>query len=258
MSIFFGDDVEAEISSFKKRMNIVFTVIATVTAGLFSLAFLVLIIVTGQGKFRLIVSGIWLLYLVRKLIKGAENHHFGWSIAGIIIKTPVLLIMSMMFIGVSSAKPWQYSYQRAYIHYYRSWYKEVLPQELPKDIDDYVFSYLPTFGQGGGHDSVRFSAPTETIEVYEKEYASQAIYTIPLSDFKGSYIYYVKDISPKAEQGLDEYPNNTLHIYYDNKFWNDTDATVYVISAVHDFNHPSSYAVIISNDHTKIQFTQLG
>ncbi|MCR5074572.1 MAG: hypothetical protein K6A79_02010 [Ruminococcus sp.] len=238
------------------RLNKAFTIAALIIAGVFTLLFLVLFILTGQGVLRLGLCLPWLIILVIMLIKGAEKHSCGWSIAGIIIKTPVLLIMSMMFIGVSSAKPWQYSYQRAYIHYYRSWYKEVLPQELPKDIDDYVFSYLPTFGQGGGHDSVRFSAPTETIEVYEKEYASQAIYTIPLSDFKDSYIYYVKDISPKAEQGLDEYPNNTLHIYYDNKFWNDTDATVYVISAVHDFNHPSSYSVIISQDHTKIQFAK--
>ena len=238
------------------RLNKAFTIAALIIAGVFTLLFLVLFILTGQGVLRLGLCLLWLIILVIMLIKGAEKHSCGWSIAGIACVTPVLLMMSVMFIGVGSETPWRYPFQRAYIRFHRSWYEEVLPQKFPKDISRYYFSYTPTFGQGSGHDSVRFSAPTETIEAYEKEYASQAIYTIPLSDFKDSYIYYVKDISPKAEQGLDEYPNNTLHICYDNKFWNDTDATVYVISAVHDFNHPSSYAVIISNDHTKIQFAK--
>ena len=238
------------------RLNKAFTIAALIIAGVFTLLFIVLFILTGQGVLRLGLCLPWLIILVIMLIKGAEKHSCGWSIAGIASITPVLLMMSLLFIGVSSVTPWRYPFQRAYISFQRSGYESMLPEKLPKDIDNYWFSYAPTFGQGGGHDSVRFSAPTETIEVYEKEYASQAIYTIPLSDFKDSYIYYVKDISPKAEQGLDEYPNSTLHIYYDNKFWNDTDATVYVISAVHDFNHPSSYSVIISQDHTKIQFAK--
>ena len=235
-------------------LNAVFALIATTIALVLTLAFLVLFILTGQGLLRLGVCLMWLIPLIIILIKGAGKHSIGWSITGIAGVSFVLLVMSAMFLGVGSSVPWRYPFQRAYIRFHRSWYESILPNKLPKNISNYYFSYMPTFGQGAGHDAVRFTASTDVIEAYEKEYASQAIYTIPFSDFKDSYTTSVKEISPKAEQVSEQYPSNLLHINYDYKFWTDTDATVYVISAVHDFNHPSSYSVIISKDHTKIEF----
>lgn len=233
----------------------IIAVILTALSLVFTLIFLILLLAVGNGIIRLVMCIVWFISVVLVYFTKNKVH--------VIAETAITMLMlpamgfSLLFAPyIHSHSPYKYNLQRELIDVYNRASSKDFPDKLPEDTSDYEFDYLPSMMQGTGHCSARFSSSAEVIEYYESEYASQAIYTIPLSDFKDSYIYYVKDISPKAEQGLDEYPNNTLHIYYDNKFWNDTDATVYVISAVHDFNHPSSYSVIISQDHTKIQFAK--
>ena len=67
----------------------------------------------------------------------------------------------------------------------------------------------------------------------------------------------VEQVSPKADIGIKD--DKSLLVYRDTDFWAEsTSATVYVISAVHNWNHPHSTAVIIDSEKNMIEFAQLG
>ena len=112
--------------------------------------------------------------------------------------------------------------------------------------------------QGTGHFRVHFKTSAQQIERYENEYSAQAIYTVPLTDFNGRWHKEVKEVSSQAETVFEG--DNSLVVAYDESFWEgfEDHATVYVISAVHYWNHPHSGAVIINRAENMIEFTHLG
>ena len=201
---------------------------------------------------------IWLLIAV-VVFAEKKKLFFTIGLAVWLISIPLMgCILFLMTFGpyIHSTSPWKYNIQRSYIVVSCQGTTPDFPAHLPKDIRNYEFDFAPHIMQGAGHCSARFETSDDTIKEYESEYAPRAIYTLPISDFKDHHSTNVDKVSDKAETWSDT--DKSLKVWMDEDFWGSTDATVYVLSAVHNSNHPHSSAVIISKDHTKVQFTQLG
>ncbi len=239
-----------------EKLNKGYTIVCLIISALLSVAFLTLFIFTNQGIFRLIISGMWFIYNLIWVIKGAGKNHIAISITSIFILIPILFFMSLLLIGLSSETPFRYNFQKQYITSMNGYEFDILPEKLPDDISDYFFSFKATVGQGAGHSSVRFKASHDVIKAYEEEYSAKAIYTYPYSEFEYGHSISVDEVSPKAES---KYEDHSLGIYSDTDFWAEsTSATVYVTSATHYWNHPHSTAVIIDSEKNMIEFARLG
>lgn len=231
-------------------ITIVFAFISLI-ATLFMLG---MVIAVGNGIIRLIICLIWLAMAVFVLIT-KKKLFFVISLAVWFVMMPVVALTMLFPPFIHSYSPWKYNVQRSYIEIYNRNSSENFPAMLPRDIREYEFDYMPSMMQGTGHCSARFETSADTVKAYESEFAPQAIYTLTLSSFEHGETT-VDVVSPKARQAFEN--DKSLNIWIDSDYWKDTEATVYVLSATHNWNHPHSSAVIISKDHTKIQFTQLG
>ena len=232
----------------------VITTILTVPALILTLKNLMILLFVDTGGLKTLISAVWLL-VVGTVFLSKSRIHLVLSVLFTLAVLFVLFLFSIYPPSIYSHKPSKYAAQCKFID--KKIYEggtDDFPDVLPKNISDYEFSCNPGFLQAIGHCSARFTASEDIIKDYESEYAPQAIYTIPLKKFNYGRTT-VEKISPKAEQS--DKSDYSLNIYEDLEFWADTDATVYVLSAVHNWNHPHSSAVIISKDKTKIQFTQL-
>lgn len=241
-----------------QKLNKRFTIVALVISALFFLLFLVLYFVIGinSGLNRLLISGIWFVFNLIMVLKCAEKIPVAVSIILTVIFVTILFFQSIFFLGFSSDTPWRYNFQKSYIIFRNNYEFRVAPEKLPDDISDYSMEYLPSIMQGTGHSSVRFKASQDVIKAYEEEYSAKAIYTYPLSVFQDGSID-VEQVSPKADIGMTD--DKSLLVYRDTDFWAEsTSATVYVISATHNWNHPHSTAVIIDSEKNMIEFAQLG
>lgn len=219
------------------------------------------LIAVGGNLTSIIALVIPFIWLLMALIIFAEKRKLFFIIGLVvcILSFPLMgfILFSMTFGPyIHSTSPWRYNIQRSYIVVSGQGKTPDFPSHLPKDITDYEFDFAPHIMQGAGHCSARFKTSADTIEAYESEYAPQAIYTLPIGDFKNYHSTNVDTVSEKAETWSDT--DKSLKVWMDEDFWGSTDATVYVLSATHNSNHPHSSAVIISKDHTKVQFTQLG
>ena len=242
-----------------KKLNKRFTIVALVISSLFFLLFLLLYFVIGinSGLNRLLISGIWFAFNLIMVLKCAEKIPVAVSIILTVIFVTILFFQSIFFLGFSSDTPWRYNFQKSYIIFRNNYEFRVAPEKLPDDISDYSMEYLPSIMQGTGHSSVRFKASQDVIKAYEEEYSAKAIYTYPYSEFEYGHSIYVEEVSPKASATWED--DKSLDIYSDTDFWAEsTSATVYVTSAVHNWNHPHSTAVIIDSEKNMIEFAQLG
>ncbi|MBQ6944912.1 MAG: hypothetical protein IJN43_11385 [Ruminococcus sp.] len=238
------------------KLNKAFIIVSLIISALLSLLFLLLFIITDHGLIRMIISGIWFVFNLIMLLKCAEKIHVAVNIILTVIFVTILFFQSIFFLGFSSDTPWKYNFQKLYVIFRNNYEFKVAPEKLPDDISDYSMEYLPSIMQGTGHSSVRFKASHDVIKAYEEEYSAKAIYTYPLSVFQDGSID-VEQVSPKADIGIKD--DKSLLVYRDTDFWSEsTSATVYVISAVHNWNHPHSSAVIIDSEKNMIEFAQLG
>lgn len=240
----------SSLSRADRIISIVFTVISLIAV----LLMLGHVIAVGNGVIRLGISLIWLAMAVFVLI-AKKKLFFRISVPIWLLSMPLIAFTMLWAPFIHSYSPWKYVIQRSYIEVYNRNSSKDFPAILPSDINDYEFDYMPSIMQGTGHCWVRFETSVNTVKTYEDEYAPKAIYTLPLSSFESGRID-VEVVSPKAKQPVKE--DRALSVSFDRDFWNDTEATVYVLSATHNWNHPHSSAVIISSDHKKVQFTQLG
>ena len=239
------------------RLNKAFTIVSLIISALLSLLFLLLFIITDHGLIRMIISGIWFVFNLIMLLKCAEKIHVAVNIILTVIFVTILFFQSIFFLGFSSDTPWRYNFQKLYVIFRNNYEFRVAPEKLPDDISDYSMEYLPSIMQGTGHSSVRFKASHDVIKAYEEEYSAKAIYTYPYSEFEYGYSISVDEVNPKASAKWED--DKSLYIYSDSDFWSEsTSATVYVISAVHNWNHPHSSAVIIDSEKNMIEFAQLG
>lgn len=249
--------VTTDIKQIKSpKLNKAFTIVSLIISVLLSLLFLLLFIITDHGLIRMIISGIWFAFNLIMVLKCAEKIPVAVSIILTVIFVTILFFQSIFFLGFSSDTPWRYNFQKSYIIFRNNYEFRVAPEKLPDDISDYSMEYLPSIMQGTGHSSVRFKASQDVIKAYEEEYSAKAIYTYPYSEFEYGHLT-VDEVSPKASAKWED--DKSLDIFSDIDFWEEsTSATVYVISAVHNWNHPHSSAVIIDSEKNMIEFAQLG
>lgn len=235
-----------------EKLNKGFTKAGTALAVLFTLIFLILFIMIGTGFIRICICIFWLMFMKAKM-RNPEEHNYVSNLARMLVMTAILGCMSLFAPIIFSKSAWKYNLQRKYIDLYNKYSSVDFPDKLSGNIGNYKFEYVPSIMQGNGHCSVRFTASADDIKAYEREYAPKAIYAIPLSRFDfGDTV--VEEVSPEAVVPYEG--GNNLSMFVDSDFWGDTKATVYVLSAVHDWNHPHSHVVIISSDYRKIQFSQ--
>ncbi|MCR5599896.1 MAG: hypothetical protein K6G33_04030 [Ruminococcus sp.] len=213
-------------------------------------------IMVGTDCMLTVIGAIWLFLLILSIIKGRKR----FLLLGIIVNLFCLVVYLFLLSFPSSfgsAKQWRYDHQRRYVEIIQNIQSECFPDKIPEYTSDYYIEYIPGMWQGTGHFRVHFKTSAKQLEQYEKEYSAQAIYTIPLTDFNRG-ITAVKEISPKA--AVSHGDDKSLMVAYDQDYWagHEKDATVYVVSAVHNWNHPHSGAVIINKTDKMVEFTHLG
>ena len=156
--------------------------------------------------------------------------------------------------GFKAETTWRYKFQHKYVERHNKLLTECMPEKLPDGVSDYRIDYLPHFLQGPGHFSIRFKTDTEQLDKYEAEYSGKALYTFSLSDYI-SNSFKIQEFNPNAI--VSEQNDTTLELSYDRGFWEDhaEQATVYVVSATHNWNHPQSGAIIINKTDKMVEFT---
>ena len=252
------ETADEEKYSKKIRRNRAADIIFLVIAGLMSIVSIYEIIFVGVFTIREILSLIWAALLILNIIKGRKR--FFWLLLAVNMLWAMYLGFCWLFPSSFYSKTqWRYKYQVIYVTDIRkNGHADCFPDELPSELSDYRIDYAPSIWQGTGHFRVHFKTSAKQLEQYEKEYSTQAIYTIPVSDFNGMWDTQVKEISPKA--GVSHGDDKSLMVTYDQDYWagHEKDATVYVVSAVHNWNHPHSGAVIINKTDKMVEFTHLG
>ena len=229
-----------------------------VIAGLLAIVSAYTIIFVGVCTIKEGLALLWAALLTLFIIKGRKR--FFWLVlAANMLWTIFFGVLWLFPSGFESKVEWRYKWQVKFVtDIQKNGHADCFPDKLPNDASDYHMDYAPSFWQGTGHFCVRFKTSLQQLEQYEKEYSSQALYTIPLEDFKGMWDIQVEEINPKAivSHGSDK----SLMVEYDKEFWagHEKGATVYVVSAVHNWNHPHSSAVIINKKDKMVEFTHLG
>lgn len=254
------DEERAKAEHRSKIANRILDTLLFIPALAAAVKFAVAFVTAGVGIVRLFLFGAWALFLLVMIIKGRKSGTVGFVlmlICGIFVIL-MMFIISGMPGSFSSHLPAKFKAQVKYVESLHNGHSDCFPDKLPDDIEDYSIDYMPSIMQGTGHFRVRFRTSAEQIEKYEKEYSEKAIYTIPLKDFGGKSIINVQEFSPEAEVSYED--DKSLDVAYSQTFWegHENGATVYVASAVHNWNHPHSGAVIINRSECMIEFTQLG
>lgn len=244
---------EAEAIRRNRIADLFFLVLALILTliTVFSLVFI------GVGIIKLIFVAVWAAALMQSIRKGRKKG-FGLALFGNIFWAFIVSIMFLLPSPFSSQMAWRYGFQLKYVDMMNNGSFDCFPDKLPEEISDYKIEYLPSMMQGTGHFRIHFKTSAQQIEQYENEYSAQAIYTIPLADFNGQWHKELKEVSSQAETVFEG--DNSLEVAYDESFWEGCEdhATVYVISAVHYWNHPHSGAVIINRAENMIEYTHLG
>ena len=253
---FFKDAAENEYEAAAIKRNRIADFIFLVPALILTFLAVITLIFVGTGTIRLIFAGLWAAALVLSVRKGRKKG-FWITLFG---NTFWAFIVSCVFYlpgAFASETAWRYRFQMKYVDIMRNGSFDCFPDKLPGEISDYRIEYLPSMMQGTGHFRVHFKTSAQQLERYEKEYSAQALYTVPLEDFKGNWDIQVDEVNPKATV---YYGDKSLEVAYDKYFWagHEKDAAVYVVSAVHYWNHPHSGAVIINKAENMIEFTHLG
>ena len=253
---FFKDAAENEYEAAAIRRNRIADCIFLVPALILTFLAVIELIVIGIGTFKLIFVGLWTAALVQSVRKGRKKG-FWITLFGNFFWAFIVGFMFLLPGAFSSKTAWRYRAQLKYVDIIRNGSFDCFPDKLPEEISDYKIEYFPSIMQGTGHFRVHFKTSAQQLEQYEKEYSAQALYTISLVDFKGTWDIQVDEVNPKATV---YYSDKSLEVAYDKYFWagHEKDATVYVVSAVHYWNHPHSGAVIINKAENMIEFTHLG
>ena len=140
-----------------------------------------------------------------------------------------VLLYSVLPTGINSHSSWKYKYQKAYINRYSN-ATDCFPDSIPKDVSDYYFHHTPPMLQGDGDTNLRFKASPDVIKAIEDKYAPIAMSTSQMDNDYAS------------------------RMYNGDGFWMDTEATIYNLKDTGNFNHQHHSHLIVSKDHTKIEF----
>ena len=231
-----------------------FIIAEIVVAGVFTLAYIAIFILTGAGLIKLGICIVWLLFALYSLKSKKRNYVACLAETVIMAMIAMFLVLWAPFM-VHTRFAYRYPFQKAYITIFNG--KETfqyLPDSLPKGIKGYRLDYLPSILQGTGYTTVSFEAPEDVIESYTKEYSENAVYTCRLSELAGGSIIQ-ENGNDKGAAGIN------AEVYIDDKFRAkcSDEAMVYIMYMRKD-SLRSSYtsAVIIDSENQLVEFTKIG
>ena len=225
--------VNNDIKPGSSKLKIVFIIIEIALIAVLTAVNLVEYILTDATFLFLKLVGLILtliiLLIISLLIKDKTACLVGNSILTFCALAG-LVLASVLPSGIRSHSQWKYKYQKAYA--YRNRYvTDFFPDSIPKDVDDYYFCHVPGSLQGSGETHLLFTASPDVIKAIENEYTPNATSSFQMTNEDAEHI-----------------------LYNSNGFWIDTEATIYTLSDTGNFNHPHYTKLIISKDHTKLEF----
>ena len=154
---------------------------------------------------------------------------------------------------ISSSSQWRYPFQKGLIDCYHNIKEpDFFPDVKGKVQGDYHFDYLPTILQGTGHYSIRFTADSETVKEYERQFSAAAKHTYSIDGNNTGSNFITADLV------LPDNSTGTVDVYIDGSFFAGTDAKIYVLDSNYNWNHPHTSAVIIDTAGGKVQFSREG
>ena len=229
-----------------------------------ALVFTLILVLAGIAGFILTAAAKFLVAAVVCVPVGLigyaldKNSDSKKRIIGRIIALIIILffMFSMSPLIIRSSNIWQYPFQKFYIGLYQKSDSAAWFPDFRNDVQSgYSFEYMPSIMQGTGHYSVCFVTSTEIAAEYERKFASQAKYIVPLDDFTARSFYSVNGNSDNP------WEDDVLDIYWNMNFWQkgeEPNAKIYVLDAVLNYNHPHSSAVIIDTESGRVQLSRLG
>lgn len=215
-------------------------------------------VLTNSVKFLIAAALIIIICMVGNKADKNDLQNRIKNIIGRILALIIILffMFSIPSITISSSSLWKYPFQSFYIGLYRNVKEPAWFPDFRNDVQSgYSFEYIPSIMQGTGHYSVCFVTSSEIAAEYEKEFASQARYIIPLDEYSSHEGWYT------IGEDKDDSGNNVLDVYWNMDFWEksgEPNAQIYVLDAVLNWNHPHSSAVIIDTESGRVQLSQLG
>ena len=219
------------------------------------------LILTGSLRFLIgaaVCAGFLAAYLYCRRSKPQEK------LSALILLPPLCICGFMMLfapIYKQSRQLWRYPFQRAFHGIYNStpkWFPE-----FSGDVQsDYVFDAIPSIMQGTGHYSVRFVTSPERAAEIEKQFAAQALYTMPLAEGMLS-CQSIPESAGNSYAASGEEWSGAAMFYCDEKFWYPEGkpadgTTVLCLDARGDWNHPGGSVVIVNSRTGAVEYSQFG
>ncbi|WP_028520337.1 hypothetical protein [Ruminococcus flavefaciens] len=245
---------EAAVIRRNKVSDLIFLIIAIIMA---MISAITCITVEVDYIIAFMIGG-WTAFLLLCYIRGRKSL-FELMLILNIFAALILIFFILIAKGFNCTTPWKYYSQRKYVAILHPGYSDSFPHKLPKNVSDYRIESVPSILQGTGHFSVRFSTSEQQLTRYEAEYSKQAIYIIPFSEFTYQGIASVDEMAPETYLDSRE-GDGSIYVPFDYDFWegHEDDSVVYVISVVHNSNHPRGESVIINKKDGMIEFVKVG
>lgn len=238
------------------KLNKIFTIAECIVAGIFTLIFLTLFILTGACLLRSCICMAWLLFMLYYLIFKENKQSYVICLAEILIISPIVLFLSLWApIMINTHFSFRYPFQKAYIGIFNGDDTfDYFPDKLPDGIKGYRMDFFPSIMQGDGYTTMSFEASDDVIEQYTNEYSKGAIYTCTVADLGES-------LSIQINENGANITNKYADVLMDKRFRAkcSDNAKVYIMYNS-ETSHRSSYtsAVVIDSEHNLIEFSKIG
>lgn len=238
------------------KLNKIFTIAECIVAGIFTLIFLTLFILTGACLLRSCICMAWLLFMLYHLIFKENKQSYVICLAEILIISPIVLFLSLWApIMINTHFAFRYPFQKSYIEIFSGDDTfDYFPSKLPYGVKNYRLDYLPSIMQGVGYTTMSFEASDDVIEQYMNEYSKGAIYTCTVADLGESLSIQINE---NGANNTNKYADVHMSESFRKKC--SGDAMVYIMYNSED-SHRSPYtsAVIIDSEHNLIEFSKIG
>lgn len=237
------------------KLNKIFTIAECIVAGIFTLIFLTLFILTGACLLRSCICMAWLLFMLYHLIFKENKQSYVICLAEILIISPIVLFLSLWApIMINTHFAFRYPFQKSYIEIFSGDDTfDYFPDKLPDDVKNYRLDHFPSIMQGDGYTTVSFEASDDVLEQYTELYSAGAVYTCKVRELSGGSVM----INENGANNTNKYADVHMSESFRKKC--NGDAMVYIMYNSED-SHRSPYtsAVIIDSVNGLAEFTKIG
>lgn len=237
------------------KLNKIFTIAECIVAGIFTLIFLTLFILTGACLLRSCICMAWLLFMLYHLIFKENKQSYVICLAEILIISPIVLFLSLWApIMINTHFAFRYPFQKSYIEIFSGDDTfDYFPDKLPDDVKNYRLDHFPSIMQGDGYTTVSFEASDDVLEQYTELYSAGAVYTCKVRELSGGSVM----INENGANNTNKYADVHMSESFRKKC--SGDAMVYIMYNSED-SHRSPYtsAVIIDSVNGLAEFTKIG